>query len=195
MAADNEPTVSPTDSLEDRLRAQVAREGERTVALRSAALLGGGYEGEAFLLTVGGEHAEGILNGAPSLYWPELWGARALLYVWDDDAADAVIAGLANASWRVREMCARVCTERVLGGQKKLARLTTDAHPRVRAAGARALLAVALAGTASGRDEKGEFAASVEQTLTAMLRDPDRDVRRAAQQSADALRAARAQAD
>ncbi|WP_244248136.1 HEAT repeat domain-containing protein [Rathayibacter sp. VKM Ac-2801] len=191
MARDNEPTVTLTDPLEERLRAQVAREGERVVALRSAALLTGGYEGESFLLTVGGEHADGILKGAPSLYWPELWGARALLYVWDDDAADAVIAGLANSSWRVREMCARVCAERVLGGQKKLARLTTDAHPRVRAAGARALVAAAVAGTTSGRDEKGEFAASVEGTLTAMLRDPDRDVRRAAQQAADTLRAAR----
>lgn len=192
MARDNEPIVTLTDSLEERLSAQVAREGERTVALRSAALLKGGYEGESFLLTVGGEHAAGVLKGAPSLYWPELWGARALLYVWDDEAADAVTAGLANASWRVREMCARVCAERVLGGQKKLARLTTDEYPRVRSAGARALVAAALAGMASGRDEKGEFAASVEGTLTAMLRDPDRDVRRAAQQATDALRSARA---
>ncbi|PPF10358.1 hypothetical protein C5E02_14000 [Rathayibacter rathayi] len=191
MARDNEPTVTLTDPLEERLRAQVAREGERVVALRSAALLTGGYEGESFLLTVGGEHAEGILQGAPSLYWPELWGARALLYVWDDAAADAVTAGLANPSWRVREMCARVCAERVLGGQKKLARLTTDAHPRVRAAGARALVAAAVAGMSSGRDEKGEFAASVDGTLTGMLRDPDRDVRRAAQQAADVLREAR----
>ncbi|QHC56681.1 hypothetical protein [Rathayibacter tanaceti] len=191
MARDNEPTVILTDPLEERLRAQVAREGERAVALRSAALLSGGYEGEAFLLTVGGEHAAGVLQGAPSLYWPELWGARALLYVWDEAAADAVTAGLANPSWRVREMCARVCTERVLGGQKKLARLTTDEHPRVRAAGARALVAAALAGISSGRDAKGEFASSVEGTLTAMLRDPDRDVRRAVQQAADALRAAR----
>ncbi|MCM6764280.1 HEAT repeat domain-containing protein [Rathayibacter sp. ZW T2_19] len=192
MASDSEPTVILTDPLEERLRAQVAREGERTVALRSAALLTGGYEGESFLLVVGGEHADGVLKGAPSLYWPELWGARALLYVWDDEAADAVVAGLANSSWRVREMCARVCTERVLGGQKKLARLTTDEHPRVRSAGARALLAVATAGIRSGRDEKGEFASSVEQTLTAMLRDPDRDVKRAAQQAIDSLRSARA---
>ncbi|MBF4461206.1 HEAT repeat domain-containing protein [Rathayibacter sp. VKM Ac-2878] len=173
------------------MRAQVVREGERVVALRAAALLGGGYEGESFLLTVGGEHAEGILKGAPSLYWPELWGARALLYVWDEQAADAVTAGLVNPAWRVREMCARVCAERVLGGQKRLARVTTDEHPRVRAAGARALVAAALAGLASGRDEKGEFAASVQATLTTMLRDPDREVRRVAQQSADALRSAR----
>ncbi|WP_244255755.1 HEAT repeat domain-containing protein [Rathayibacter sp. VKM Ac-2760] len=191
MASDSEPSVTLTDPLEERLRAQVAREGERTVALRSAALLGGGYEGESFLLTVGGEHAAGVLQGAPSLYWPELWGARALLYVWDDQAADAVVAGLVNSAWRVREMCARVCAERVLGGQKKLARLTTDEHPRVRSAGARALIAVAVAGIGSGRDEKGEFAASVEQTLTRMLRDPDKDVRRDARASIDTLRAAR----
>ena len=191
MASDSEYPVTLTDPLEERLRAQVARQGEQTVALRSAALLTGGYEGESFLLTVGGEHADGVLKGAPSLYWPELWGARALLYVWDDQAADAVIAGLSNASWRVREMCARVCAERILGGQKKLSRLTTDEHARVRSAGARALVAVAVAGIGSGRDEKGEFAASVEHTLTAMLRDPDRDVRRAVQQSLEALRAAR----
>ncbi|ROQ06734.1 hypothetical protein EDF54_1703 [Rathayibacter sp. PhB93] len=191
MASDSEPSVTLTDPLEERLRAQVAREGERAVALRSAALLTGGYEGEAFLLTVGGEHAAGVLQGAPSLYWPELWGARALLYVWDDTAADAVLAGLANPAWRVREMCARVCAERVLGGQKKLARLTTDEHARVRAAGARALVAAAVAGIGSGRDAKGEFAASVEQTLTSMVRDPDKDVRRDVRAALDKLRDAR----
>lgn len=63
---------------------------------------------------VGGEHARGILDGAPVLYWPELWGTRALLYVWNDSAVIAVTAALHNQAWRVREMAARVAAARGL---------------------------------------------------------------------------------
>ena len=177
MASDSEPSVTLTDPLEERLRAQVAREGERAVALRSAALLTGGYEGEAFLLTVGGEHAAGVLQGAPSLYWPELWGARALNYVWSDAAAPAVIAGLGNQAWRVREMCATVAALRSIAAPEALTALTKDDHTRVRAAAARALAATGDAAT--------------QDTLEALLRDPDKEVRRTAQQSLKALKDAR----
>ena len=174
MADDRTPQVSPTDSLEARLGAAVQLEGEPRVARRATSLLEGGYEGEEFLLLVGGSHAEGILAGAPALFWPELWGARALLYVWDEAAAPAVIAALGNQSWRVREMSAKVSAARAIGMPKDLARLTTDEHARVRSAAARAL---AVIGDAS----------SVE-TLERMVRDYDKEVRRAAQQSLDALR-------
>ncbi|WP_233189246.1 HEAT repeat domain-containing protein [Subtercola sp. Z020] len=144
------------------------------MARRAASLLAGGYEGEEFLLVVGGSHAEGIVHGAPALYWPEVWGARALLYVWDAAAAPTVIAGLGNQSWRVREMCARVCAEHGVGTVKDLVRRTTDENARVRTAAARAIAVVG--------DETGI------RSLEAMLRDPERDVRRAAQQSLAALR-------
>ena len=178
MADHEEPHVSTTDSLEHRLAAAVERQGNAVTVRRAATLLAGGYEGEDFLRVVGGEHAEGILSGAPALYWPELWGARALLYVWDDtadSAVAAVIAGLANRSWRVREMSLRVSAARSLVAASELVPLTRDEHPRVRAAAARA---IAVLG-----DEVSDAG-----TLEAMLRDPDKEVRRAAQQSLTALR-------
>jgi hypothetical protein len=161
------------DSPAERIRAAVAHFGERVVATRAASLLRGRNEGDEFLLWVGGRHAQGVLDGAPALYWPEVWGARALMSAWDDSAADAVVAGLENQAWRVREMCAKVCAVRGLDAGKSLVRHTTDAVPRVRAASARALAAVGDESSAA--------------SLTAMLKDPDKDVRRAAQQSLAAL--------
>ena len=174
MAHDSETPSHHTASLEERLQAAVDAEGEAAVAQRSRSLLEGGYEGEEFLRVVGGPHADGILAGAPSLYWPELWGARALNYVWSDAAAPAVIAGLGNQAWRVREMCAKVCALRAVGDPSSLAALTTDDHARVRSAAARAL---AVVGDSSS-----------EAVLEALLRDFDKEVRRTAQQSLKALK-------
>jgi hypothetical protein len=136
--------------------------------------MAGNNEGEAFLLLVGGEHAQGILDGAPPLYWPELWGTRALLYVWHDSAAPAVIRALTNPAWRVREMAARVVAERNLPAISELTAMTADETPRVRIAAARALSAV---GTLDDQD-----------AIRALLEDPLLEVRRGAQQARDALR-------
>ena len=174
MAHDSETPSHHTASLEERIQASVDSEGETSVVLRARSLLEGGYEGEDFLRVVGGPHADGILAGAPSLYWPELWGARALNYVWSDAAAPAVIAGLGNQAWRVREMCAKVAALRSIAAPEALTALTKDDHARVRAAAARAL-------AASGD-------ASTEGTLEGLLRDPDKEVRRTAQQSLKALK-------
>ncbi len=171
---DTDNDVATTDSLVDRLRTLAREEGGPSVARRAVALLKGGYEGEDFLRVVGGSHAEGILGGAPALYWPELWGARALLHIWDESAEKPVIAALGNQSWRVREMAAKVCAAREIGEVSELSVLTTDEHPRVRAAGARAL---AVRGNADSVD-----------TLELLLRDYDKEVRRTAQQSLKALR-------
>jgi HEAT repeats len=48
-------------------------------------------------------------------HWPRVWGARGLLYVWDDSAAPAVVAGLDDEHWRPAEMCLKVSTKRELG--------------------------------------------------------------------------------
>jgi hypothetical protein len=174
MAHDSETPSHHTASLEERIQAAVDSEGETSVVLRARSLLEGGYEGEEFLRVVGGPHADGILAGAPSLYWPELWGARALNYVWSDAAAPAVIAGLGNQAWRVREMCAKVAALRGITAPQALTALVTDDHARVRAAAARALAAT---GDATTQD-----------TLESLLRDPDKEVRRTAQQSLKMLR-------
>ncbi|HOT34120.1 MAG TPA: HEAT repeat domain-containing protein, partial [Rhodoglobus sp.] len=86
------PDVPVDLPIEQRIAQAVAELGEPTVVLRALSLIAGNNEGEEFLLVVGGEHARGILDGAPVLYWPELWGTRALLYVWNDSAVIAVTA-------------------------------------------------------------------------------------------------------
>lgn len=166
------PIDLPTD---ERIRAAVAHYGEKVVIDNAVALLRAKNAGKDFLLYAGGRHALGILEGAPALYWPELWGARALLHVWGESAAPYIVVGLNNQAWRVREMCAKVVLLRGLQVAPKLVRLTTDESPRVRSA---ALHALAEQGTADNIA-----------TIEVRLRDSDKEVRRAAQQARDAIRA------
>ncbi|MCZ2402896.1 HEAT repeat domain-containing protein [Paenarthrobacter sp. Z7-10] len=154
--------ASPTD----RIAAAVDRFGERNVVERALTLLDGDDETQDFLLFMGGSHANGILNGAPALYWPELWGARAFMYIWDDSAAPAIRKGLDNRAWRVREMCAKVAEHRGLPFSDALAALLADEVPRVRSAAARALAQLGLAEHA--------------EAISVLLRDGDVDVRRQA---------------
>jgi HEAT repeat protein len=171
-------TVPLDASPGSRIATAVAQFGEAVVADRAAALLSGANEGEEFLLWVGGRHAQGILDGAPALYWPEVWGARALLYAWDDSASAVVTRGLANQAWRVREMCGRVVAERELPVPDALLPLLTDEVARVRAVAARALSSI------------GEY--EHVQQLLPLLHDAEVEVRRAA---GNALRAASARLD
>ena len=140
--------------------------GEDEVVKRSVALLAGYNVGEDFLLYVGGVHAQGILDGAPALYWPEVWGARALLHVWNDTATEAVRAGLGNQAWRVREMSTRVTSTRSLPFAEELRPLLTDDTARVRASAARTL------GDVGEADDRS--------LLANLFRDPEVEVRRAA---------------
>lgn len=169
------PDVPVDLPIEKRIAAAVAEQGEATVVLRALSLIAGNNEGEEFLLVVGGEHARGILEGAPVLYWPELWGTRALLYVWNDSAIEAVTAALHNQAWRVREMAARVAAARGLDVVPALVGMLADETPRVRAAAARAL---GVLGSVETVDD-----------IRPLLKDPEIDVRRGAQQGIDAIRA------
>ena len=168
------PEVPVDLPIAPRLAAAVERFGEPTVVLRSLSLIAGNNEGDEFLLYVGGDHARGILNGAPPLYWPELWGTRALLYVWDDSAALAVTAALENQAWRVREMATRVAAQRNLPVLEQLTMLLTDDVARVRGAAARAI------GALGGAEQI--------ETIRPLLKDGEIDVRRGAQQAIDQLR-------
>ncbi|MDO4039904.1 HEAT repeat domain-containing protein [Clavibacter michiganensis] len=132
--ADGDDPRRREDSLATRMSDAVSRTSEREVALRAMGLLDGLYEGDDFLLLVGGRHARGILNGAPPLYWPEAWGARALLYAWTPEAAKVVEKNLTNRAWRVREACAKVVATRQLPLVRALTVLVTDENARVRGA-------------------------------------------------------------
>jgi hypothetical protein len=179
MTSDEISPIPLDDSLEARIALAVKRYGEERVTAMAVGLLRARNEGADILLYLGGRHAQGVLDGAPALYWPELWGARGLGYVWGEGeaaeaATSAIIAGLGNQAWRVREMCAKVCATRVIGDPAALSALLTDEVPRVRSAATRALAEV-------GAVEHLDL-------LTPMLKDPDKDVRRAGQRSLDRLR-------
>jgi HEAT repeat protein len=173
VPADKTPV--PFDaSPADRIAAAVKIYGERETVDRAAALLGGANAGEDFLLFVGGTHAKGILDGAPALYWPELWGARALMYVWHDSAGIAIKSGLTNQAWRVREMCLKVVAARELPFTEQVVPMLTDEVGRVRAAAARALGKI-------GHHEHGA-------AIKMLLKDPDMEVRRPAGEALLALK-------
>jgi hypothetical protein len=177
MTIEETSPIPLDEPLAVRIAHAVERYGEPRVVALATGLLQGRNAGDDILLYLGGKHAQGVLDGAPALYWPEVWGARAFMYVWGEDsdaAASAVLAGLGNQAWRVREMCAKVCAVRAIGGPETLTVLLADEVARVRSAAARALAEV-------GHSEHLE-------QLRLLVKDRDKDVRRAAQQSLDRLR-------
>ena len=91
-------------------------------------------------------------------YWGRAWGARGLLYVWTEDAAPAVVAGLDDEHWRPAENCLRVSTLRELGAAGPGAvRLLGHRLPRVRAQALRTLGAAGdVEHVAAVRDRLGD---------------------------------------
>ncbi len=87
---------------------------------------------------------DAVLDGSSwKDHWLRTWGARGLLYVWDDVAAPAVVAGLRDEAWRPAEMCLKVATRREVGGAGDgAAALSAHELPRVRAQAMRALAVV-----------------------------------------------------
>lgn len=88
------------------------------------------YQQEIVYLTGHAQAHEGWAD-----YWPRVWGARALLYVWEERVAPAVLDGLSDPAWRVAEMCLKVSTKRGLSGEgagDAAASLAGHELPRVR---------------------------------------------------------------
>ncbi len=121
--------------------------GGESVALWCAELLSGQVQHDAEdrppLTWLGGPHAE-LLLGYNELgdqeYWPRVWAARGLLYVWSPRAVPAVVGALEDSSWRVREMALKVVRKREIGeAGEGAAALTSDDVTRVRVAAIRAL--------------------------------------------------------
>jgi hypothetical protein len=108
-------------------------------------------------------------------YWVRTWGARGLLYCWEDTATSAVVAGLADEHYRPAEMCLKVAARHdVAGTGPGAARLAGHDLPRVRVAAARALAVVG----------DTEHLACVE----ALREDPDESVRVAADRALATMR-------
>jgi len=72
-----------------------------------------------------------------------VWAGRGLLYVWSASATSAVLSGLHDGAWRVREMSAKVARRReVAVAEPILVALLDDPMQRVRAASDAALSAL-----------------------------------------------------
>jgi hypothetical protein len=120
-----------------------------------------------------GRAALSYLDRSWAEYWPRVWGARGLLYVWDDAAEDAVRAGLADPAWRVAEMCLKVATRHELPVGDEAAALARHPLPRVREAAVRAL------GAAGDTEHVA--------VVVAALSDEAAEVRRAADRALDRM--------
>jgi hypothetical protein len=132
----------------ERVRILAAQIGEEAVAEWSARLINGAaYDDPACpsLAWLGGGHAARLMRRRGfevrgQDYWPRVWGARALLYAWSSAAESAVLHGLHDPAWRVREMCAKIARRRgITEAEPILDRLLDDPVARVRVAAEAAL--------------------------------------------------------
>ena len=129
----------------ERTKAALAKHGTAAVATWCASVLTGGpWDGPRLdWIADASAHREEWLANPVNQYWPRVWAARSFLYGWHPDATSAVIAGLSDEAWRVREMCAKVIRLRDLGeAGDVLSTLVTDPTPRVRVAAIKALAVV-----------------------------------------------------
>jgi hypothetical protein len=111
------------------------------------AMLKGDTADGHMLRVIGGPAAEAVLegrDGGVEGYWPRVWAARGLLHVWDDVASDAIIEATTHASWRVREMAAKVITRHhVSPAIDAIVILLDDENARVRSAASTAFRVIA----------------------------------------------------
>jgi hypothetical protein len=168
----------------ERVETLVALVGADAVVDWCAGLLRGGDWTDPDLPDldwIGGRSSATMVDKALALdYWPRVWAARGLLHVYRPQAASAVVAGLADESWRVREMCAKVARAQQLGeAAAALHGCCSDDVPRVRAAAVRALAGVGEAEDADAvrdclDDPEPEVAGAAERALREMSRRLDR---------------------
>jgi hypothetical protein len=138
--------VTPRESIE----AECARRGREAVVDGCARLASGGEADPTLIVALGGPAARGLLDaGLPKgqLYWLRVWGARGLLWVWDDSALGALRVALADEAWRVREMAVKVVARHRVGDLlSTVAGLQDDPVPRVQTAANRAVTVLTAAG-------------------------------------------------
>jgi hypothetical protein len=136
--------VAPRDAV----AAECRRRGAPAVVAGCIDLLEARDVDDALVLALGGAPAEYVLSGGEGGrqgYWPRVWAARGLLYVWEDRAAGAITAATLDEHWRVREMAAKVIARHQVGDAlDAVARLREDQVPRVRAAAARAVARITV---------------------------------------------------
>ncbi len=139
MPQNNYWALTPKQSIE----AECARNGTASVVDGCIALLQGGETDYRFVAMLAGPTAGDMLDREPedpNRYWLRVWGARGLLWAWDDRATPAIRAALDDPHWRVREMAAKVVAKYRLGDLlDAVAELRDDPTARVRIAAERAV--------------------------------------------------------
>ena len=132
---------TPKQSVEQ----ECGRRGLPAVVNGCVALLNGEPVDDELILALGGPPAEWVRTGEPSGpdYWLRVWGARGLLYAWDNSARAAVLLALDDEAWRVRDMALKVVARHgIEEAVDRVARLQDDSSARVRASAARAKKAI-----------------------------------------------------
>jgi hypothetical protein len=139
--------LTPRQSIE----IECARRGRDQIIDGCVALLCRRDVDDDLIMALGGPNGQNVIHDGPAQrnqYWGRVWGARGLLYAFDERAADAVIGALRDEHWRVREMAAKVIARHKLGAAlPAVAELRDDPVPRVRAASERALVMLTAAGS------------------------------------------------
>ena len=127
----------------ERVQAECARRGKDAVVADCLRLLAGETADLDLLSGLAGPGADKYFDGAQhdDTYWFRVWAMRGLLWSYDPRAEDAVRAGFADDSWRVREMAAKVVARHLVGPAiSEVAAGCHDPVPRVRSASERALI-------------------------------------------------------
>lgn len=131
--------TTPRRSVE----AESKRQGKAAVVAGCRELLAGREADPRLILALGGRPARwaaGFDEPAGPAYWLRVWGARGLLWVWDDEATPSILAALNDDAWRVREMATRVVIRHGVHDALPLVnRLRTDPNARVRKQAERAV--------------------------------------------------------
>lgn len=136
--------MTPKQSIERECN----RRGRTELVAGCRALLRGDDAVDAELLTaLGGPGADKFLDGGvhSDTYWLRVWGARGLLWVWEDTATGEVRLALTDEAWRVREMALKVIARHRVGELvNDVADARDDPVPRVRKAANRTLLVLTV---------------------------------------------------
>ena len=137
--------LTPRQSVE----LECARRGRGPVTAGCVALLRGQDVDDNLIMALGGPVGRVVLDDGPkqrNQYWRRVWGARGLLYAFDESAAEAIIEALGDEHWRVREMAAKVIAKHKIGAALgAVAGLRDDPIPRVRSAAERAVVVLTAA--------------------------------------------------
>ena len=133
----------------ESVQAECARRGKPAVVEGCIALVESRAADPQLIVALGGPPARWAVTGGQGgpPYWLRVWGARGLLWAWDDAATEVIIAALRDESWRVREMALRVLARHEVGSALlSVAELQDDPVARVRAMAARTLARLTRAG-------------------------------------------------